>query len=80
LAFATGNHLPVEERDSLNNLVMVPNGHMNNLFEATAEAVEEAILNALTAAETTIGLQGHTAYALPLDELQAVMQRYARRG
>ncbi len=49
---------------------------MNPLFEAAPEAVEEAILNALTAAETMTGYQGHTAYALPLDELQKVMAKY----
>jgi D-aminopeptidase len=42
---------------------------MNPLFHATAEAVEEAILNALTAAETMTGHQGRTVHALPLDEL-----------
>jgi len=40
-----------------------------------AEAVEEAILNALAAAETMTGFKG-TVHALPLDELQAIMQRY----
>jgi D-aminopeptidase len=41
-----------------------------------AEAVEESILNAITAAETMTGHKGHTAYALPLDELQQVMAKY----
>jgi D-aminopeptidase len=42
---------------------------MNPLFSAVAEAVEEAILNALTAAETITGIEGNTAYALPLEDL-----------
>lgn len=79
LAFATGNHLSVNERESLGSIAFMPNGHMNPLFEATAEAVEEAILNALTAAETTTGIGGHTAHALPLDELVRVMERYRRQ-
>lgn len=79
LAFATGNHLPTTESETLRTLTMLPNHHMDPLFEATGEAVEEAILNALTAAETTTGLQGHTAHTLPLADLQMVMQRYARR-
>jgi D-aminopeptidase len=38
--------------------------------------VEDAILNALTAAETMIGQAGHMAHALPIDELQRVMEHY----
>jgi D-aminopeptidase len=76
LAFSTGNHLA--ETSGLHALTMLPNSEMNPLFEATADAVEEAILNALSMAETTIGIDGHTAYALPLDQLEALMRRYGR--
>jgi len=75
LAFATGNHFPASAGD-LYNLKMMPHHHLNPFFEAVAEAVEEAILNALTAAETLTGFKGHTAYALPLAELQRVMVSY----
>ena len=51
---------------------------MDPLFDAAADAVEESILNALTAAETMTGYQGHMAYALPLDRLQQVMTIYGR--
>ena len=53
---------------------------MNALFQAAAEATEEAILNALTAAETMVGLHGRTAHALPLDRLVEVMRRYRPRS
>jgi D-aminopeptidase len=72
LAFATGNHLPARAGVAL-ELKMLPHQHLDAFFDAVAEAVEEAILNALTAAETMTGFKGHTAYALPLDELQRVM-------
>jgi D-aminopeptidase len=49
---------------------MLPNDRIDPLFEATVGAVEEAILNALCAAETMTGFQGRTAYALPLDALR----------
>lgn len=75
LAFATGNHLPVPATAPL-ALTMLPHDSLDIFFEAVAEAVEEAILNALTAAETMVGWKGRTAYALPLDELQRVMKRY----
>jgi D-aminopeptidase len=68
LAFATGNHVPPTATQPI-ELKMLPHPHMNPLFEAAAEAVEEAILNALTSAETMTGYQGHVAYAIPLDEL-----------
>ena len=75
LAFATGNHLPAKAR-LVHNLEMVPHGRMNPFFEATAEAVEEAILNALTAAETMTGYENHIVHELPLDDLQTLMADY----
>lgn len=75
LAFATGNHLPAQAQSPL-ELKMLPHQSLNAFFDAVAEAVEEAILNALTAAETMTGFQGHTAHALPLDELQRVIGKY----
>lgn len=74
LAFSTGNHLPLNS-PVLHELKMVPHDQLGLFFEATAEAVEEAILNALTAAETMTGHAGHTAHALPLDDLQRLMKR-----
>jgi D-aminopeptidase len=58
---------------------MLPHQCLNLFFEAAAEAVEEAILNALFAAETMVGFQGHIVYALPLDLLQDIMARYHPR-
>jgi D-aminopeptidase len=75
LAFATGNHHR-SQADSLHELRMLPHHHLNPIFEAVAEAVEEAILNTLIAAETMTGFKGRTAYALPLDELQRVMREF----
>jgi D-aminopeptidase len=74
LAFATGNHVPARATGPL-PLQMLPHEQMNPFFDAVAEAVEEAILNSLTAAETMTGFQGHTAPALPLAEVQRTMAR-----
>ena len=57
---------------------MLPDGAMTELFWGAIEAVEEAILNVLTAAETLTGRDGITAHALDHDELVAVMSRYGR--
>jgi D-aminopeptidase len=76
LAFATGNHM---RRDAgLATVQTLPLDQINPLFEATAEAVEEAILNALVAAETITGQRGRVAPALPHDLLQAAMRRWRR--
>jgi D-aminopeptidase len=58
---------------------MLPQHHLNPFFEAVAEAVEEAILNAMTAAETMTGFKGRTVQALPLDELERVMRKFGYR-
>jgi D-aminopeptidase len=78
LAFATGHHIPAGADSPIQLGVMLPNQQLNPFFEAVADTVEESILNALTAAETMTGFQGHTVHALPLDELQQVMSRYRR--
>ena len=57
---------------------MVPNDEMNKIFEATAEATEEAIVNAMVGAETMTGFEGHTVIALPHDRLQEVLKKYNR--
>ena len=76
LAFSTGNR--VDLAAPVSPLRMIAPDQMTPLFQAAAEATEEAILNALTAAETTVGRAGRTVHALPLDRLQDVMRRYRR--
>jgi D-aminopeptidase len=68
LAFATGNR-GLGGRSGTVPLRMLPNERMTPLFDAVVEATEEAIVNALCAAETMTGLAGSTAYAIPLDRL-----------
>jgi D-aminopeptidase len=72
LAFATGNRFPPKAAPPY-TIRVLPAAALDPFFDAVAEAVEEAILNALTAAEDLTGHQGHQAHALPLDRLQAVM-------
>lgn len=79
LAYATGNDLGAGE--GMAALRMIPNHHLNPMFAAAAEAVEEAIINAVVAAETMTGWQGRTVHALPHGALQAIMaERGAGRG
>jgi len=83
LCFATGNRsLPgisfaADPRQTSD--VRAVNDHViNGLFEGVIEATEEAILNALVAAETMTGRDGITAYAIPHDRLLETMIRYGR--
>ena len=75
LAFSTGNHYVVEE-EQIKLLGMIPSFNMDLLIKASVEAVEEAILNVLVAAESMTGTQGHAAHALPHAALLEVMARY----
>ena len=57
---------------------MLPNERINPLFYATAQATEEAIINALLAADTMTGADGYRVHALPHDRLLAAMRKYGR--
>jgi len=74
-AFATGNDLEAGQANPY-ELRMLPHEHLDDLFAAVAEATEEAILNALCAAQTMTGFQGRTAYALPLEQMVETVQRH----
>ena len=57
---------------------MVPNDLMDPLFAATVQSAEEAVVNALVAAETMEGADGHRVVALPHDQLRALLKKYHR--
>lgn len=78
LAFSTGN--AIHPDDSVSQVRTLGADAMTPLFEAAAEATEEAILNAMIAAETMTGFKGRTAHALPHDKLLEVMRRYRPPG
>jgi L-aminopeptidase/D-esterase-like protein len=56
----------------------VADTQVNAVFEATVQATEEAIVNALVAAHTATGADGYTMYGIPHDELRAILKRYNR--
>jgi L-aminopeptidase/D-esterase-like protein len=59
-------------------LEMFPNDRMDPIFQATVQATEEAIVNALVAAETMIGIDDHKVEAIPHDKLRDVLKKYNR--
>jgi L-aminopeptidase/D-esterase-like protein len=68
VAFSTANS-GAAARDKKVSAEMLPNDAMTPLFLATVQATEEAIVNAMIAAETMTGINGHTVHALPHDRL-----------
>jgi L-aminopeptidase/D-esterase-like protein len=77
IAFSTANP-EGSKTEGLAALTMLPNERITPLFNATAEATEEAIVNALVAADTMTGVDGHTVYALPHDRLREALRKYNR--
>lgn len=79
LAFSTAN-AGAARRWEPQYLEMLPNDFLSPLLKATVQATEEAILNALVAAETMQGINGNTVYGLPHERLQKVLKQYNRLG
>ncbi len=77
IAFSTGNTGAAAET-GVTPLAWLPNGDLTPFFEATIQATEEAIVNALVAAETMVGINGNTVPALPTDQLRAILTKYNR--
>jgi len=77
IAFSTANPGAANSK-GLRQLTMLPNDQLNPIFLATVQATEEAVINAMVAAETMTGFNGHTVMALPHDRLREVLKKYNR--
>ncbi|MCE7991535.1 MAG: P1 family peptidase [Roseivirga sp.] len=77
LAFSTANE-GAFSRDQNTTAETIANDTITPLFEATVQSVEEAIINAMVAAETMEGINGNKAYGLPHDLLRQVLKKYNR--
>jgi len=77
LAFSTANATRKNDR-GLIQVETIPNDEIDPFFRATVQATEEAILNALVAAETMTGINGNTVHALPHDRLRSILRRHNR--
>src|SRR5262249_9708715 len=75
IAFSTRGSEP---KDGLEHWTSIPNEKLNALFSATASAVEEAIVNALVAAQTMKGINDNTVFAIPHDRLRTALRKYNR--
>ncbi len=79
LAFSTANPGAVGTK-GLHQLTMLPNDSLDPIFLATVQATEEAVVNAMVAAETMKGINDHEVVALPHDRLRDVLKKYNRLG
>ncbi len=77
VAFSTANSGAASPKGS-HQLTMLPNDSMDPIFLATVQATEEAVVNAMVAAETMTGIDNHTVIALPHDRLREVLKKYNR--
>ena len=77
IAFSTANP-GAAARAGARNVAMLPNDALGPVFLAAVEATEEAIVNALVAAQTMSGVNDHTVHALPHDRLQTALAKHGR--
>jgi L-aminopeptidase/D-esterase-like protein len=77
ITFSTANPTAFQRKE-FTKLDGMPNDLINPLFEATVQAVEEAIINAMIAAETMEGINGNKAYGLPHNLVIDLLRKYNR--
>jgi D-aminopeptidase len=77
IAFSTANSGTASSK-SVHQIRMLPNDKLDPIFLATVQATEEAVVNAMVAAETMIGRDNHTVPALPHDRLREILKKYNR--
>ena len=77
IAFSTAN-TGAAAADHVVDLKMLPNDLLEPIFASTVQATEEAVINAMIAAETMTGIENHKVIALPHDKLREVLKKYNR--
>ena len=78
LAFSTANEAAVLQHEGLVTAEFVGEAAMSRFYEATIQAVEEAIMNSMFANQTMTGINGFTVRALPVDQVQDILRKYNR--
>ena len=82
IAFSTANPAPDKQSAAANHglrtLTMMPNDSLDPIFLATVQATEEAVVNAMVAADTMKGINDHEVIGLPHDRLRNALKKYNR--
>jgi D-aminopeptidase len=76
IAFSTANSGAASA--AVAQLTMLSNNRVDRIFEATVQATEEAIINAIVAAETMTGIDNHKVFAISHERLKEVLKKYNR--
>jgi L-aminopeptidase/D-esterase-like protein len=77
IAFSTANAGAASPKE-VHQVAMLPNDSLDPIFLATVQATEEAVVNAMVAADTMTGINGHKVIGLPHDRLREVLKKYNR--
>jgi len=77
IAFSTANAGAIGAKGP-HQITMMRNDELDPIFLATVQATEEAVVNAMVAAETMAGIDNHKVIALPHDQLRIVLKKYNR--
>jgi len=78
IAFSTANPSASTGGPAVRTVSFLGNDALDPLFEATVQATEEAIVNAMVAADTMVGVDGHTAIGLPHDRLKEALAKFGK--
>ena len=78
IAFSTANRVLHETPQAIYGATFLNNDYISPLFLAAIEATEEAIINSLFLAKTTVGTQGHKVEELPKEKVMELMKKYGR--
>ena len=78
LAFSTANDTAFHETEQLTRAEFLPDFVVSPLFEATVQAIDEAVVNSIVGNATMVGRDGHVVEGLPVAEVQAILRRHGR--
>ncbi|HEY5036438.1 MAG TPA: P1 family peptidase, partial [Chthoniobacterales bacterium] len=78
IAFSTANPGAANPEAPTHTVVTVPNDRLDPIFDATVQATDEAIVNALVDNQSMTGRDGHHVEALPHERLREVLKKYNR--
>lgn len=78
LAFSTANPGAADPAEPTRSVQTIPNDRLDAIFDATVQATEEAIVNALVANQSMTGRDGHRVDALPHDRVRELLKKYNR--
>lgn len=77
IAFSTANPGAAQNK-GLRQLTMLPNDDLNPIFLATVQATEEAVINAMIAADTMKGVNDRIVMGLPHERVREILKKYGR--